>query len=365
MSRSANPSPVAEMVERVTACGLCVERVRVLPFDGQALAATLPAAAPLLWPGQTPASSLSDLLLLDIETTHLSGAGATIFLVATARIEAERVTLRQTLARHPAEEAGLLAALTEEARLGDQPRLVTYNGRSFDARMLDERATLHRQQAGFTTLPQWDLLDPVRAIYRGHLPSCRLADVESAVLGIRRTPDDVPGAEIPRWYFHWVRSGDGRFLNPLLRHNAQDVLSLIVLLRHLAGAVSGEETSAPPLGLGRLWERAGRVPAAMEQYRAARLRGDAASWEATARLARLLKRTGQPALAVPLWEELAAAPGGGAALLELAKDREHRQRDYAGAEAATEELAALGSVKDDVAHRLRRVRRKRSRAEAR
>ena len=67
------------MVERVTACGVCMERVRVLPFDGQAVAATLPAAAPLLWPGQTPASSLSDLLLLDIETTHLSGAGATIF----------------------------------------------------------------------------------------------------------------------------------------------------------------------------------------------------------------------------------------------------------------------------------------------
>ena len=85
---------------------------------------------------------------------------------------------------------------------GEPPVLVTYNGRAFDAPVLDGRATMHRRRAGFDALRHVDMLMPARRLYRGWLPSCRLADVEAQVLGLTRPAGEVEGAETPvtrRW----------------------------------------------------------------------------------------------------------------------------------------------------------------------
>jgi hypothetical protein len=59
---------------------------------------------------------------------------------------------------------------------------------------------------------------------------------------------------------------------------------------------------------------------------------------ATVELARLLRRCGRLADAGVAWSRLVTAPGPLAALgwIELAKEREHRERDLAGAWAATD-----------------------------
>ena len=50
--------------------------------------------------------------------------------------------------------------------------------------------------AGFDALRHIDLLMPARRLYRGWLPSCRLADVEAEVLGLTRPAGEIEGAEI-------------------------------------------------------------------------------------------------------------------------------------------------------------------------
>ena len=85
-------------------------------------------------------------------------------------------------------ERALLRALA--ADLATASRIITYNGRGFDLPMLAARLTVHglfREQAGIPETHD-DLLPTARRLFRRPLGGARLADVESGVLGVQRTP---------------------------------------------------------------------------------------------------------------------------------------------------------------------------------
>lgn len=339
---------------RHTPAGTLTYREVVRPLDSvvgrqplQLLAAVTGHALSLLAPDQ----ALSDvtpqqLLFLDIESTGLGGAGAITFLVTTARIEQAALVSRQYLAESPAEEAALMDALIADARLADNPVLVTYNGRTFDAPVLDSRAIMHRRRAGFEALRHLDLLPPARAVYRGWLPSCRLTVVAAEVLGHQRPEDDVPGAHVPGWYFSYLRGGDGRLLEPLARHNDDDVLELAALLARMSGLLDGTVAAEGPeaLGVGRLLHRMRNPQARAHFARAARqLPPGSLRDEALTLLADLHKRAGRHDLAEPLWQAVSERGGAGAiaAHEELAKFYEHRLHRFARAAAVVEAALAL------------------------
>ena len=345
--RDACAGPPLDAQPRATALGECLYReVRYdldFAFGHEPLGGVLHAAGPLLAllaPAEdVERAAAADLLFLDIETSGLGGAGATTFLVAAARLEAApapALVLRQYLAPSPAAEAALLSALVEDARLAGEPVLVTYNGRSFDAPVLDGRLTMHRQRGAFEALRHVDLLHPSRLIYRA-LPSRRLATIEAEVLGFTRPSGDVSGAEIPGWYFRYLRSGDPRAVAPLMRHNELDVLALVALLGRLAGALAGAWTpkGVEALGFARLLARRGAGAAARAQLEAALGALAPSIWrdEALFRLAALHKRDGRHDLAEPLWLEAARRPRGSPLppVIELAKHHEHRTKDLARA----------------------------------
>ena len=379
-----------DVVRRETAEGACTYRERRYPLSHvvgeQPLAELRHArgdALALLAPGEgLERARPEELLFLDIETTGLGGAGAITFLVATGRLERGAFVLRQYLALSPAEEGALLEALIEDATLGaPDPVLVTYNGRAFDAPMLDQRATMHRRRGGFEALRHVDLLPPARLAYRGLLESCRLAVVEAELLGLRRPHDDVPGAEVPAWYFRYLRGGDARRLLPLIAHNELDVLALGGLLAWLAVTLTGvrEPRGREALAAGRLLARRRRHDAARPHLRRALsdLPPSAARDEALARLAALYKTAGRRELAEPLWRELASEAGPRAlrSHVELAIYYEHHLRDFARASAVVERaLAAVEQAflaheahraerwRAQLLHRRRRLRSKQERA---
>ncbi len=365
-------------VRRETSAGWCSERVRryALAEDcgRQPLAELQHASADvlgLLARGESVESArLTDLLFLDIETTGLGGSGACVFLVAVGSIRDDVLELRQYLAGSPAEEGALLDALLNDAGLeeGRRPVLVTYNGRGFDAPMLDARATMHRRRAGFDALPQVDLLPVARTLYRGTLRSMRLKYVESAVVGVTRPSADVDGAEVPGWYFRFLRSGDLRFIDPIASHNLIDVLSLAGLLARTAAILAGHRrpTAGERVGLAKLLRADGDTARAEAQLRdalASLPRGELRS-RALEDLAGLAKRRGDYAVAETLWTELASmpAPEGIRASIELAKYYEHRARDHARAAAMAQaayhraqRANATRRSLDAIAHRLRRL----------
>lgn len=360
LTRASTAHPWPGAVRRETASGWLTYREEHFDLDGhavgsQALSALRHAKGQGLGLLSNDAgledAALEDLLFLDIETTGLGGAGAMVFLVGVAHVEGATLRMRQYLAESPAEEGPLLDALLGDMRAAlPDPVLVTYNGRAFDAPMLDGRATLHRRRAGFESLRHIDMLPPARQLYRGWLPSCRLAEVESRVLGVTRPSADVDGAEVPAWYFRFLRSGDMRFVQPIASHNLLDVLSLAALLGRVAAFLEDVERPVghEALGLGRLLGR--RAPArATQAYEdaLADLEDEPARLEALWRLSILHKRHGPVEDAARCWRELADQPGPWSlrAHEELAKFLEHRARDLVGATAVVEgALARLEGI---------------------
>jgi len=306
----------------------------------------------------SPTVTASDLVFFDIETTGLSGAGAMLFLFAAGRVEADEFVVRQYVAPSPADEAALIDALIEMLRLDTAPVLVTYNGLSFDAPFADERATLHRRRAGLQSMRHLDLLHTVRRGYRGVLPSHRLGTVEAQLLGVTRPALEVGGAEVPAWYFRYVRTGSARFLAPLLDHNAVDVLSLAALIAHLHEGLVGTSVDARrSLALGRL-ALAAREPATAEPHlrsAVAGLQRPLAREEAIRALAIACRSQGARERVVAELHELSSYPGAyaGWAREQLAIYYEHQARDPRQALAVT-----VGLTGDEWDRRRERLARK-------
>jgi uncharacterized protein YprB with RNaseH-like and TPR domain len=309
-----------------------------LPIDRDRLAALpgMPAAG-------TP------LLFLDTETTGLgSAAGTVAFLVGLGWLQDDRIRLVQLFLPDYSEEGALLDALAKETPPG--ACLVTYNGRSFDWPLLETRYRMGRR------VPppldgHLDLLLLVRRLFRHRLPDARLQTVERHLLRRHRAPD-IPSWEIPAVYHSFLRGGPAGPIRVVARHNAEDVVTLGRILAHLERGYSEGEVRrwAPPgdlVRLARLFRHDGRVDeavACLEMAGGPIDGGDPEVALATVELARLLRRAGRLAEAGVAWSRLVTAPGPLAALgwIETAKEREHRDRDLAGAWAATDQaLLAL------------------------
>jgi uncharacterized protein YprB with RNaseH-like and TPR domain len=332
---------------------------------GDALSAPLPLLAQVARVDGAIGAS-DGLLFLDTETTGLAGGtGTYAFLVGVARVRGPRVVVTQYFMRDFDDEPALLAAL--EPLLAESSAVVTFNGGGFDLPLLETRFVLARRRWPMT-LPHLDLLRPARRVWTGWLADCRLATLESSVLGLARE-DDVPGAFIPLIYFDYLRSRRAAPLRRVFEHNRADVLSLVSLVGWFGRAL-GEGAEVRPeemAGLGRLWE-----PVDLERglacYRAALAAGvrePVARW-VRLRLAWWEKRAARWEAACRLWEAARAhdvfdpRPWE-----ELAKFHEHRARDLAAARTIVQDALGLARaagaatrVLEAFAYRLARIDRR-------
>ncbi len=325
-------------------------------------------------------AGLVPAVYFDTETTGLStGAGTVIFLAGIARVTRGNVVVRQYLLPDYHHERPLLRAVAND--LAEAARLVTYNGRTFDLPMLTARLTVHglfREQASLPTAHD-DLLPDARRLFRRPLGGARLADVESGVLGVRRT-SDCPGSEVPARYFGYLRGGSPDILAEVLDHNAQDVVSLALLEAELCRLRAGGWRDAPvldPRGMALELLRAGAVDDALELVESAQaVTADPAEANALRRVAaRLLIAVGQVERAEELWTlgTRRASIDAASAWIEVARIRERHRGDLRGAmEAAAAasrvldvafalgrggSMAEVGRTRIVVERRLRRLRR--------
>lgn len=291
------------------------------------------------------------LLFIDLETTGLAGgAGTYAFLVGCAFFESAGFRVRQYFLPGYQHERPLLDSVAGlvQASAG----LVSYNGKTFDVPVLETRYQFNRLTPPFADLAHVDMLHIARRFWRsvpaaaGAWPdtdSCRLGALERVLFGVRRV-GDVPGFEIPRRYFDYMRSGDASPLEPVFEHNRLDLLSLALMtvraLRALADAPACCSSARESLAAGRLLERAGRAEVAERCYRDAAARGrlergpDRASviCDALRALALRLRRDGRYEEAIEWWRRLAAEPSASPAarreaLEALAIHYEHRATD--------------------------------------
>jgi len=292
-------------------------------------------------------------LFLDTETTGLAGGTGTYpFLVGIAWWDAGGLQVEQFFMRDFSEEHSLLHELA--ARLADRPVLVTFNGKSFDWPLLENRFAMTRSISTPRLAAHLDLLHPARALWRLRLGSVRLVELERRVLDAPRLgwhrEDDIASALIPQFYFDYLRGGPCDPIVGIVRHNQMDLRGLAALFGKINTFIASQQTdrdgidSLDLFGLSRFFERRGDSDRAHVACSQALELGLPAEFLPRARreLALLAKRRGDHARAAALWLELSTDPQDGVLACEqLAIHYERRAKDP---ERATE-FARLGLAK--------------------
>ncbi len=207
-------------------------------------------------------------LFLDTETTGLSGgAGTVAFLVGVGFVEGDHFTIEQYLMRDYGDEPELIDRLAN--RMDGFDYVCTFNGRTFDMPLLEARFTMTRMRHRWREMENLDLLHPARRAWKLRLGSCRLSRLEELILGCPRT-DDLPGSEVPKRYFEFLKTGDMALLDDIVRHNRQDVATLSTLLVHLCRIYDRPETLTERrdlFSIGKALEKQGELGPARELYR--------------------------------------------------------------------------------------------------
>ncbi len=278
-------------------------------------------------------------LFLDTETTGLAGGtGTYAFLVGLAWWDAGGLQVEQLFLRDFSEEHSLLHELS--ARLAERPVLVTFNGKSFDWPLLENRFTMTRAIRVPSLAAHLDLLHPARALWKLRLGSVRLVELERHVLDAARLgwhrEDDVSSALIPQYYFDYLRGGSAVPLRAVVKHNQMDLRGLAALFGKINSLLDEREAlhdvadSLDLFGLSRYLNRRGEKERAHAMCAQALGAGLPAEFrpQATRELAIMARRRGDVEKAASLWLELVHDPQDGAAACEhLAIHYERNARD--------------------------------------
>ena len=290
--------------------------------------------------------------------------------------------VRQVFMDNPGQERALLHVVGEV--LARCTGLVSFNGRSFDAPLLENRYLLNREPSPLRDLAHFDLLPAARQRWRLRLPSRSLGSLERDILGFARTEEDVPGWLIPSIYQQYARGGDAqtpevlRDIAGVFYHNLHDIVNMAPLAAILCEPFQSDALPADRLhpidvvSLARCFEELNWRERSEKAYRRAlelSLPSEIRA-EALKRLSWMLKRQERRAEAAALWQDWITSVLGHdvTPYVELAKHHEWHDIDLIAARKWTlwaihvtgqmplgpdRELAQV-----DLQHRLERLERK-------
>lgn len=280
----------------------------------------------------THPTEVGKMLFIDTETTGLSGGTGTFaFLVGVGQFTANGFTLRQMIIRGPEEEPAMLLHLLNA--LKKDSSFVTFNGKSFDVPLLQNRMIINRFQANLKEFPHVDVLHLSRKLWRRKLDSCALHDLEVSILGFKRTAEDVPGWMIPDLYFEYLRTKDPARLSEVVYHNAQDILSLAAIFIHIAKILEQNEQNDDIdvddlIAISRVYRDVGWQDISTRILQSC-IEGECTPEQITeicAILGLYYKKNGGLTKAVEYWSK-AANNGDLQSAIELAMYYEHTQKD--------------------------------------
>ena len=176
---------------------------------------------------------INDLLFVDIETTGLSAATASIYLMGCCFYENGEWLIRQWLCEEFGEERELLLAF--QNHLASFGTLIHFNGNQFDLPFIEKRAALQGIDITFqnkTGIDIYKRIYPYRHFLR--LTNCKQKTLEE-FLSIRRE-DKYSGGELINVYKSFCKTHDAEALELLLQHNRDDVYGMLRLLPILSYA---------------------------------------------------------------------------------------------------------------------------------
>jgi hypothetical protein len=247
--------------------------------------------------------------------------------------------VEQLFMRDFAEEHSVLCQLA--ARLAERPVLVTFNGKTFDWPLLENRFRMTRSIPVPNLAAHLDLLHPARALWKFRLGTVRLTDLERDVLNPTLLgwcrQGDVSSKFIPQFYFDYLRGGPPEPLLGVARHNQMDLRGLAALFGKI-NAMLAEETDADEeihsldlFGLSKFLHRRGDKSRAQIACAQAVDLGLPVEFHSRAQydLALMAKRKGEHERAAELWHEILADSADAIhACEQLAIHYEKHAKDY-------------------------------------
>lgn len=174
-----------------------------------------------------------DILFVDIETTGLSAAYSSIYLMGCCFFQNGEWQIRQWLCEKDEEEAELLNAFYKH--LSSYSILIHFNGNQFDLPFIIKRAQKYDIPISFDTMEGVDLykrIFPYRHFLR--LANCKQKTLEE-FLDIRRK-DEYSGGELIHIYKQFCKEPTDDAMELLLLHNRDDVYGMLRLLPILSYA---------------------------------------------------------------------------------------------------------------------------------
>jgi uncharacterized protein YprB with RNaseH-like and TPR domain len=308
------------------------------------------------------------IIFIDTETTGLSGgAGTYVFLIGVAKYDKHGVNLAQFFLQDPAEELSQLSAF-EEFTAGAE-LMVSYNGKSFDLPRIRSRFAFHGWEFPLHQTLHIDLLHVVRRLWKSHLPSCSLGDLEHHILKVKRSSIDIPGWEVSTKFFDYLQTGDPNPLKGVFYHNEIDVISLITLLIHISDRLRKPllkkyQDNEDLISFGNyLNQNKDYKMASKVFHQALKINSLSSNLRSSGlfNLSLIHKRNNDFDMAIPLWEE-GASLNDPASCIELAKYYEHKEKDYQEAISwtlkAMELLKSVSRPTENEKHRLSRLKKK-------
>ncbi|MEI5907240.1 ribonuclease H-like domain-containing protein [Bacillus spongiae] len=304
-----------------------------------------------------------DLFFFDTETTGLGGGvGNVIFLLGYAQVQGDNIIVRQHVLPSPGNEIALYHSFLENI---DYTTLVTYNGKAFDWPQVKTRHTLVRDHVPkLPSFGHFDLYHASRRMWKHKIESVKLQNVEREVLDFYRK-EDVPGYLAPMIYYDFVEHKNPQGMIKVLKHNEEDILSLISLYITLSKQIlqlDHGQTDYEKLQVGEWFHYLGEKNEAFSTFQELKGKKSEISLPAIHRLAYHLKRSGEYDKAKAYWEKVSKEGSGKLhyeALLELAKLYEHQYKDLHAAIRCCREMQHSPLRKEEqLEKRLARLKRK-------
>jgi len=291
---------------------------------------------------------LNSLLFLDTETSGLSGgSGSFAFLIGIGSFTELGFHLQQFIIRDPAEENSMLLHFSN--LINSDTVFVTFNGKSFDVPLLQNRLILNRMPVNIKNNPHIDVLHLSRKLWRGHLPSCSLKELEVEILRMERTDEEVPGWMIPEIYFDYLRTGVADRLSNVVYHNAQDVVSLAALFIYISALLEknadlDDFEVSDLISVGKIFLELNSVEIAEKVFLKCLEHSLLVHEKVVTNnyLARIYKNRRESLRAVQYWKAAANA-GSFDACIELAMYYEHQSREISSAILWTEHAGTIVS----------------------
>ncbi len=292
--------------------------------------------------------SAEKAVFFDVETTGLSGgAGNVAFLSGFGKLSGNSFIVTQFfLADFPGEKEYLEHIVEFLQR---DCVYVSFNGKSFDSHFLQSKFLMHGLRFSFQR--QIDLLHLSRRLWKRHIGSCSLSNLEENVLSVTRE-NDVPGYLVPEHYFSFLRTGEAREVSQVFYHNEQDILSLAILFNRINVLLLKplREEGVDRYSLGRyLLEQAD--PAGERVLQETISEGDPRSVRF---LTVYFKRRGRWKEAVLLWSKMWHEKKSVFCGTELAKYYEHREREIDKASEIVERMLLLPFLTQEVKNELKK-----------